>query len=839
VDRQGTDDRHGPERAQAVRLRDVLERAPIGYQAVGSDGELLAVNDAWLSLLGYVRDDVLGRPFTDLLAPGHAGSFREGLDILLASGRMDLDVELKRADGTTAPVHLSGSAAGVTGEGLARAHVFVDDLAERRRIEERLRAREEQLQAVLDNSPFGMHVYTLDGERLVFSGWNETASTILGLDHAPLLGRTLEEAFPGNTGTATAEAYHRIARRGGRHEDRQYAYDSEGISGVFEIHAFAFGARHVAVFFRDITDRTRLEAAVATHEARYRTLFENAQEGLAVCRMEYDAEGRPSDWVHLEANREFTRIAGGRDVVGGRWRELFPEMAREAPELPEVCAGVAEGRGPERRESYLASSGSWLRISAFRLDTETFVLAMEDVTTRRRSEIELEERERMLSTLLGNLPGMAYRCASDELWTDEFVSDGARELLGYSPEEKTCGEAPTLTAQIHAEDIDRVRRETDAALARDGQWQYTYRIVDADGRLKWVSERGVGVKDDSGVVIALEGFIQDVTAQRDGEERLARAATEWSHTFDAMRDSVAVFDADGRLVRANAATARLLGGDGSAMLGRMCHDLFHGLDDFHERCPFVRARASHAVEESIVEQDGMWRRVTFQPLLGDDGAFLGGVHVVSDITDLMLTEQRLRESVARLETVTESAIATLARAVEVRDPYTAGHQRRVSRLAETLATRMGLDEETVHGVRLAGMVHDVGKIVVPAEILSKPGRLTEPERDIIKRHAQEGHDMLEVIDCPWPLAAVAAQHHERMDGSGYPEGLGGGDLLLESRIVAVADVVEAMASHRPYRPALGIAAAVTEIGHGRGTLYDAVVCDVCLDALGEGFAFDD
>ncbi len=817
----------------------MLDRAPVGYQALDADGRLLAVNGAWLGLLGYGRDEVLGRPFSALLAPGQQPAFLASLEALLTSGRMDLDVELVRADGTKAPVHLSGTAGGGAGERLTRVHVFVDDLAERRRIEERLRAREEQLQAVLDNSPFGMHIYTLDGERLVFSGWNETASTMLGLDHAPLLGRTLEEAFPGNTGTATAEAYHRIARRGGRYEDRRYDYDSDGIAGAFEIHAFAFGPRQMAVFFRDITHRTRLEAAVAQNEARYRALFENAREGLAVCRVEYDAEGRPSDWVHLEANRELTRLAGGREVVGGRWSELFPEIAREVPDLPEAYAGVAEGWDPVRLESYVASLGVWLSISAFRLDSETFVLAMEDLTQRKRPEIELEERQRMLTTLLGNLPGMAYRCANDEQWTDEFVSDGALELLGYSAEEKTSGHAPTLAAQIHADDIERVRRETGEAVARDRQWQYTYRVVGADGRLKWVSERGVGVKDDTGAVVALEGFIQDVTAQRDGEERLARAATEWSHTFDAMRDSVAVFDADGRLVRANAATARLLGGDGAALLGRRCHDLFHDLDDFHELCPFVRSRVSHAVEESIIEQGGMWRRVTFQPLLSDDGAFLGGVHVVSDITDLMVTERRLRESVARLETVTESAIAALARAVESRDPYTAGHQRRVSRLAEAMATRMGLSEEAVHGVRLAGMVHDVGKIVVPAEILSKPGRLTEPEFDIVKRHAEEGHDMLAVIECPWPLAAVAAQHHERMDGSGYPRGLDGEDLLLESRIVAVADVVEAMASHRPYRPSLGIAAAVAEIGAGRGTLYDSAVCDVCLDALGEGFAFDD
>jgi HD-GYP domain-containing protein (c-di-GMP phosphodiesterase class II) len=137
------------------------------------------------------------------------------------------------------------------------------------------------------------------------------------------------------------------------------------------------------------------------------------------------------------------------------------------------------------------------------------------------------------------------------------------------------------------------------------------------------------------------------------------------------------------------------------------------------------------------------------------------------------------------------------------------------------------------------MVHDVGKIVVPAEILAKPGRLTTLEMELIRHHSQEGHDLLAVIECPWPLAAVALQHHERMDGSGYPGGLRGDELLLESRIIAVADVVEAMASDRPYRPALGIAAAVAEIEAGRGVLYDAAVCDVCLETLAGGFVFDE
>ena len=703
---------------EEAHLWDVLEQAPVGYQSLDADGRVLVVNAAWLAMLGYDREDVVGRWFGDLVADGQGTAFGDCFAAFVDAGTVDAELELRRADGSVLPARISGRVARDDSGRFLRTHCFVDDLAERRRVEARLLAREEQLQAVLDHSPFGMHTYRLEGDRLVFSGSNETAGRMLGIDHAALLGMTLEEAFPGNTGTETAAAYHRIAREGGSYEALDYAYDAEGIAGVFEIHAFAYGAGQVAVFFRDVTEPRRLEAAVRESEKRYRTLFENAQEGLAVCRVVRDGQGEPVDWVYLQVNAEFTRIAGGVDAVGRSWRELFPERAREAPGLPRRYARVADEGGALDFESYVVSLGRWLRIAVFRLAPDTFVLAMEDITQRKRSEMELEERERMLSTLLGNLPGMAYRCRNDDGWTDEFVSAGAEELLGHSAEAVVGGTAPSLMAMMHPDDIERVRTETDEALARDRHWVYTYRVVDAGGTLKWVTERGTGVRDESGAVVALEGFIEDVTAQ-------------------------------------------------------------------------------HAADE------------------------------------------RLRESFERLEAVTEGAIATLARAVEIRDPYTAGHQRRVSRLAVEMAVRLGLDDERVRGVHMAALVHDVGKIVVPAEILAKPGRLTEMEMALIRHHSREGHDLLAGIDCPWPLAAVALQHHERIDGSGYPSGLRGDEVLLEARIIAVADVVEAMASDRPYRPALGVGAAVAEIRGARGVTLDADACAVCLDILADGFEFDD
>jgi len=165
---------------------------------------------------------------------------------------------------------------------------------------------------------------------------------------------------------------------------------------------------------------------------------------------------------------------------------------------------------------------------------------------------------------------------------------------------------------------------------------------------------------------------------------------------------------------------------------------------------------------------------------------------------------------------------------EMRDPYTTGHERRVAEVSVAIGAELGFDERRLEGLRVAGYLHDIGKITIPSEILSKPGKLTPVEFQLIKGHAQASYDVLKDVEFPWPVAQVALQHHERLDGSGYPHGLKGEAILLEARIMAVADVVEAMSSHRPYRPGLGIDKALAEIERGRGSAYDPAVVDACL-----------
>lgn len=192
------------------------------------------------------------------------------------------------------------------------------------------------------------------------------------------------------------------------------------------------------------------------------------------------------------------------------------------------------------------------------------------------------------------------------------------------------------------------------------------------------------------------------------------------------------------------------------------------------------------------------------------------------------TRVERRRSIEKLRKGLEDALQAIASTIEMRDPYTAGHQRRVAHLADAIAAKLGLDPERCHGLHLAGMVHDVGKIGLPAEILSKPGKLLDIEFDLIKLHPSIGYEILKDVEFPWPIAQMVLQHHERLDGSGYPAGLKGDEILLETRILTVADVVEATFSFRPYRPALGIDTALGEISKHRGVLYDADVVDACL-----------
>ncbi len=250
--------------------------------------------------------------------------------------------------------------------------------------------------------------------------------------------------------------------------------------------------------------------------------------------------------------------------------------------------------------------------------------------------------------------------------------------------------------------------------------------------------------------------------------------------------------------------------------------------------------AARSIEISIVRKGGekAFAILTVYPLISPTWKVTAVLYVAIDISERKWAEKELKSSMARLKEALGGTIEAIAKTMETRDPYTAGHEQRVAELAAAIGDEIGLSPDRMEGLKMAGMVHDLGKASIPVAILSKPGRINPIEYELIKMHSATGYEILKEIKFPWPIALMVLQHHERLDGSGYPNGIKGDTILLESRILGVADVVEAMSSHRPYRPARGIEAALAEVEGKKGILYDEEIVDACLRLFREkGFRF--
>ncbi|HEY9053730.1 MAG TPA: PAS domain S-box protein [Rectinemataceae bacterium] len=329
-------------------------------------------------------------------------------------------------------------------------------------------------------------------------------------------------------------------------------------------------------------------------------------------------------------------------------------------------------------------------------------------------------------------------------------------------------------------------------------------------------------------------IIRDITERKKAERVLRESERKYRSLFENAQEGIFQSTQDGRYVAANKAMAKILGYDSP-------EDLITTVTDIPRQVymhPDIREKILALVEEFgsvqsyeclYKRKDGspLWASVSLHPVFDDRGSLLHYQGFMVDVTER-------RNSLEKLKKALRETVFAISASVDAKDPYTAGHQARVADLAVAIADEMGLSEEEKEGLRLAAMIHDLGKLSVPTEVLTKPRKLLEAEFELIKTHCSAGYDILSKLDFPWPIARMVLEHHERIDGSGYPQGLAGEDTLLQSRILAVADVVESMASHRPYRPSLGLDAALAEVEANSGRLYDVHVANACLKIFKEG-----
>jgi PAS domain S-box-containing protein len=426
-------------------------------------------------------------------------------------------------------------------------------------------------------------------------------------------------------------------------------------------------------------------------------------------------------------------------------------------------------------------------------------------------------------------------------WT--YVSPSAVNLLGYTLDEMI--QLPLnryLTSTSVKTAMDFFSEEMPKALASSPNHvlnrSLELEFIRKNGQTIWGECMFSLIRNEHGKPISILGEGRNITERKQVEYELMASECNFRCSLDDSPLGVRIVTAEGETIYANRAILDAYGYDNIGELINTPLDKRYTPESYEEYLKRKEKRQQTGAgpseyEVSIVRNDGEIRNLyVFRKDIFWNGNKQYQV-IYQDITGRREAEKKLSQTLKNLRHSIKATIQVLGMASEERDPYTAGHHRRVASLARTIARDMGLASNVVEGIRLAGSIHDIGKLSVPSEILSRPTKLNDLEFSLVKEHPVSGCEMLKHVESPWPLAQIVHQHHERIDGSGYPNNLKGTDILIEARIMAVADVVEAMSSHRPYRPAWGIEAALEEIEKNKGTLYDKNVVNTCLKLFRE------
>jgi PAS domain S-box-containing protein len=473
---------------------------------------------------------------------------------------------------------------------------------------------------------------------------------------------------------------------------------------------------------------------------------------------------------------------------------------------------------------------------------------------RKRSAEALRENEKKYRLLADNVNDVIFVLDMNLNYT--YISPSVKYLSGYEPAEvlkQTPSETLThsswdLAMRTLSEAVELEKSEhSEIPISRTLQLEMRRK----DGTTVWTEVVFSSIRDENQRSVGILGVTRDITDRKQAEEWLLRERSMVDRIMKTSPAGIMVVNRKGQIIFSNKRAEEMFCLTKNEIIQRGYSASEWHITDFdgnpfpEEQLPFTQVMNTgnpvygirHTIELSGRQR--VFLSVNGAPIFDESGHISEVVLTIDDITQFRQAEEKIEKSVKQLEKSMEDTIKAMSLVVETRDPYTAGHQGKATRLAIAIAEKLNLSKFLIKGILMAGTIHDIGKIYIPAEFLSKPGKLSETEMKFVRTHAQKGYDIMKDIDFPWPVARIILEHHERMDGSGYPDGKSNNDILLESRIIAVADVVEAIASHRPYRPALGIDTALGEIEKNKGVLYDSDAVDACLKLFREeGFQLE-
>jgi PAS domain S-box-containing protein len=831
----------------------ILENIKEGYYEVDLAGNYTFFNSSMSEILGYTEEEMMGmnyRLYTD--KENAKKIFRDFNEVYRTGISSKVDYEQIEKDGSKLYVETSVA---LMRDSLGQAIGFrgiVRDITERRQMEEALRESVEMSRSYLENAPDGIYMSDLEGN---FLYGNLKCEEIIGYRREELIGKNFLELNILSENSLNKAIQLLQANMEGKPTgpDEIELISKEGRLIPVEISTSVvqrMGQRIVLAFVRDITDRKRAVEALRESEEKYRWMLDNMADVITV----------------MDMNLRFTYVSPSIIRMRGYTAEEATAQTFEqvmTPESLQISAKVFE------EEMRLEASGTAdpdririVVVEQYRKDGSIVLMenhlsfmrdeakkpvgiisVSHDITDRKRAEEELRLSEENFRRSLDESPlGISIVSEKGEIL---YANRAILDFFGYESIEQ-LRETPVTkryTRSNYAEFLDRKEKRR---LHADDPSDYEIDIVRKDGEVRqlqvWRRRVLWNGKEHYQVIY------RDITDGKRIEEALESEHTLLQNLIDNVPDRIYAKDSEGRFIICNEAMIRRMGLTSmTELVGKSDFDLLplEMAQQFHadEQAIIQSGKSMINREEPLTTEGGKitrWNLATKVPLLDKQGNRIGIVGVGREITDLKLAEQKLKDTLESLRKAVGVTIQVMVSAVETRDPYTSGHQLRSADLARAIATEMGLPQDKIEGIRMAGSIHDIGKLSIPAEILSKPTKLSALELLLLKEHANKGYEILKDVVSPWPLAEIVRQHHERMDGSGYPRNLKGDEILIEARILAVADTVEAMASHRPYRPGLGIDAALNEIKKNSGTFYDKDVVDACLRLFREkGFKLEE
>ncbi len=799
---------------------------------IDADCILRRVNRSMAEGLGMDEADMVGRPCHELLhgtdeplprCP-HRRLLRDSgepaHDIVELTGRGLFEV-------SCAPLRNAGGAL------VGTVHVM-HDISRRVHVEMQAQETAHYLEQVLDAVPTPIYHKDAKGRYVAI---NQAFAEAAGLERDQIIGRTADDIYPPEFAEDFRLYDEALLDRGGSDSRVTHGWIADLGSRHVELHRSVYEdlsgeqAGIVGVEF-DVTERERAEAALR-----------RAQEIGLMGSWEWDVLGDRLIWSDelyrvwgVDRESFVPSFDGIVDLIhpedGAVNRAMLGRLAAGATS-DDMDFRIIQPSGDVRHlhqtlEVERDNDGAMLR--AFGV--------MQDVTDRVQTREALRQREALLRGLFDTMPSACaiYEVRGDGRASSDYViKDVNRTALSIEGRrrEDIVGKSiaqlwPSIDEWGLLDVLWRVWRTGDPE-------PHATHVVDPSGHSRWYD--AAVFRLTTGDVVEI---YSDVTIEKRAQEALRVSEAEMHAVFDLAGIPMAVLDTRGALRRWNRAFQKALGYPPEDLRRMSIRDITVP----EERADMLRGLSGalegkgtpYRLERQLVTIDGRrpWFDVSVTPVLGQDGNVAALIVAGTDITASRRAKDALEASQERLREALGDTVTSMGAIVAIRDPYTAGHEQRVAALVVAVAEELGLPGETVDGLRHAASVHDVGKVAVPAEILSMPRRLSEWEYSLVQTHVEVGHGVLSGIAFEQPVATTVLQHHERLDGSGYPNGLRGEDILLTSRILAVADVVEAMASHRPYRPALGVGAALDEIGWGAGRLYDEKVVAACRRVVRRG-----